>query len=176
MIAIPAALSIFKNKYVLAAIGGAALLFLIGWAITSYGDRREQAGYDRRDTAAKLELAARQTALYNEQVRLDRLTYEAEAQYAQLQQQTSVQAGDLVRERDGALSDLARLRVELDAARARNQHSGSATGGASFDRYAAGIVVSEECIREYSALAGNAANWLDDLAGWRGHWKAIAPR
>lgn len=176
MIAIPAALSIFKNKYVLAAIGGAALLFLIWFAITSYGDTREQAGYDRRDTAAKLELAARQTALYKEQVKLDKATFEAGVENERIRQESAKEKGMLRDERDGALSDIARLRGQLAAARAGNQHSGSATGNASFDRDSARLVVIEECIREYSALAGNASNWLDDLAGWRGHWKAIAPR
>lgn len=173
---IPAALLGFlKNKYFLAAIGGAALLFLTWWAITSYGDTREQAGYDRRDTAAKLELAARQKALYDEQMRLERLTYESEAKYAAIQKESEDAKGGLRADLDGALRDIERLRNQQPRPATGNQHAGSPAPGALAERDAAWLYVIEDCFRKYSALAGDSASWLDDLAGWRGHWQAIAP-
>lgn len=167
------ALALLKNKYLIAGIAGAAFLLLMWGAIVWYGNTREEAGWNARDTQAKLELAARQKALYDEQMRLDRLTYESEERYAKLKQETDANARGLVAERDGALSDLARVRKQQRDSAARDKHAGSAasTGNDGRDEIWLGII--EECIREYSALAGDAAENLDSLARWRGYGRAV---
>lgn len=167
------ALAFLKNKYVIAAIGGAAALLLIWAAIAWYGNTREEAGWQRRDTQAKLELAARQKALYDEQMRLDRLTYESEERYAKLKQETESANRSLASELAGARSDLVRLRKQQSDLAARDKHQGSTAASGIDDRYSVWLDVIEECIGEYSALAGETAKHLDSLARWRGYGRAV---
>lgn len=167
------ALALLKNKYLIAGIAGAAALLLMWGAIAWYGNSREDAGWEKRDTQAKLELAARQKALYDEQMRLDRLTYESEERYAKLKQETDSANRGLASELAGARSDLAKLRKQQGDLAARNKHQGSPAASGIDDRYSVWFDVIEECIGEYSALAGETARHLDSLARWRGYGRAV---
>ena len=153
---------LLANKYVL----GAAGLLLALAAIWAYGQYQHSQGWTERDTQAKLDLAARQTALYNEQARLENERNAADQRYQALKADTAARVADLD-------ADAARLRQRLSAYR-QHQGAGTVSGTDGADPDWIGIVAA--CWSDYASLGKEAATYADRVNGLQDYVRGMASK
>ncbi len=152
---------LLANKY---ALGAAGLLLALA-AVWGYGRYERSQGWSERDTQAKLELAARQTALYNEQVRLENERNAADQRYQALKADTAARITDLD-------ADAARMRKRLSTY-GQHKSAGPTSGTDGADPDWIGIVAA--CWSGYASLGKEAATYADRVNGLQGYVRSLQP-
>ncbi|NYT38852.1 hypothetical protein ERD78_18950 [Allopusillimonas soli] len=150
---------LLANKYLL----GAAGLLLALAAIWGYGRYQHAQGWSERDTQAKLDLAARQTALYNEQVRLEHEKLAAEQRYQALKADTAARVADLD-------ADAARLRQRLSA---YSKHPAAGATSRTDDANPDWIGIVAACWSDYASLGKKAATYADRVNGLQAYVQSL---
>lgn len=148
MIAIP-------SKFLIA--GGVILALVLG--VWLYGSYQFGQGWEERNTKARLELAARQTALYEAQTQLDNFIYEQD------------------QKRQAAKAETDRVRAELASVSKRLQklidngilnRPQSADTGPTAGTGPDWIGAFSACYSEYEMLGNDVAGPLDNLRALQG--------
>lgn len=155
-----ALLKLLTNKYVKGAVG--LLLGLV--AIWAYGKYQHGVGYAERDMKARLELGARQTALYNEQTRLENERYANDLYVQQLKADSILGVTNL-----NAIVE--QLRGHLFAA--GGQHTSSSTGGRIDGGDPDWIGIIGTCWGDYAELGKEAAGYADRVNGLQDYVRRI---
>ena len=153
---------LLTNKYLL---GAAGLLLLLA-AVWAYGQYQHSQGWAERDTQAKLDLAARQTALYNEQVRLENERNAADQRYQALKADTTTRVADLD-------ADVARMRQRLSA---YSKHSGAGPAGGADGADPDWIGIVAACWSDYASLGKEAATYADRVNGLQDYVRGMASK
>src|SRR5690606_16160161 len=146
-------------------VAGAAGLLLVLTTAWAYGWYQHSQGWAERDTQAKLELAQRQTALYNEQMRLENERNAADQRYQALKADTATRVADLD-------ANAARLRQRLSA---YSKHPGASTAGGIDGTDPDWIGFVAACWSDYASLGKEAATYADRVNGLQGYIITIRP-
>lgn len=137
-------------------VAGALVLAALGFGVWMYGNHRESTGYAERDAEAKIELGQRQQALYEEQIKNEKLREENDRRVQKLKAETEI---ELAR----AATTSERLRVT--SANAIRERDKAITSGRVTDPGTDWIGVFAACQSEYGMLGKDAARIANKLRG-----------